>query len=41
MQWWEKEILYLEGIRTVAGETEQTEGEEEMDGTEIEMKLVL
>ena len=34
MRWWEHEGLDLEGIRTVAREAEQTEGEEETYGME-------
>ena len=34
MWWWEQEGLDLEGMRTAAWEEEQTEGKEEMDGTE-------
>ena len=31
MRWWEQEGLYLEGMRTVAREAEQTEGSEKRD----------
>ena len=34
MGWWEQDGLDLEGMRTAAREEEQTEGEEETDGTE-------
>ena len=34
IRWWEHEGLDLEGMRTAAREAEQTEGEEDTDGTE-------
>ena len=33
-RWWDQEGLDLEGMRTAAWEAEQSEGEEETDGTE-------
>ena len=34
MQWWEQEVLYLEGMRTEAQEGERTKGGEETYRTE-------
>ena len=34
VQWWEQEVLDLEGMQTEAHKAEGTEGEEETDGTE-------
>ena len=34
MRWWEQKGFDLEGMRTAARKAEQTEGVEDMDGTE-------
>ena len=33
-RWWDQERVDMEGIQTAAREVEQTEGEEDKDGTE-------
>ena len=35
MRWWEQEGLDLEGVRMATREAEQTEREEDTDGTDI------
>ena len=36
-RWWGQDILDLEGMRTAAWEAERKEGEEDTDGTDIDM----